>query len=69
MSKNTNKSSASLVQLGEYNGNPIITLKRDEEDKYAFTFGAGKAALVVEHFEAIKAFSKANPPKTKSKAK
>jgi len=40
--------------VGEYKGSPTITL--NPESKFSFTFGLGKAKLIVEHFEAIKAF-------------
>ncbi len=32
-------------------------MKRDETDKYGFSFGKGKARMIVENFEAIKAFA------------
>jgi len=45
------------VEFGEFKGNKIITLKRDDADKYPFTFGKTKARLIVEHFEHIKNFA------------
>lgn len=47
--------------IGQYKGNPTISLAADA--KYPFSFGAAKAALIVEHFDAIKAFSEANKPR------
>lgn len=47
----------SVVEFGEYKGNRLIILKRTEEDKYPFSFGKGKARLIVENFEAIKKFA------------
>ena len=47
----------SSVEYGEYKGNKLIVLKRDENDKFAFSFGRGKARLIVENFEAIKKFA------------
>lgn len=47
----------SMVEYGEYKGNRLIVLKRDENDQYAFSFGKGKARLIVENFEAIKKFA------------
>lgn len=47
----------SIVEYSEYKGNKLIVLKRDENDKYAFSFGKGKARLIVENFEAIKKFA------------
>lgn len=63
MSKNTNKTQTVKPVIGEYNGKPTLTLKRTDDDKYPFTFGAGKARLIVEHFDAIKKFAEANPAK------
>ena len=45
------------VEYGEFKGNKIITLKRTEEDTYPFSFGKGKARLIVENLDAIKAFA------------
>ncbi len=47
----------SIVDYGEYKGNKLIILKRDENDKFPFSFGKGKARLIVENFEAIKKFA------------
>jgi len=47
----------SMVEFGEYKGNKLIILKRDENDKFPFSFGKGKARLIVENFEAIKKFA------------
>jgi len=45
-----------IVEQEEYKGNPILVLKRDEDDKYPFKFGLGKAQLIVAAFEDILAF-------------
>lgn len=45
-----------VSEITEFKGNPIISLKRDEEDKYGLTFGIRKAKLVIEHIEDIKKF-------------
>ncbi|MBU0531972.1 hypothetical protein KKB44_00595 [Candidatus Micrarchaeota archaeon] len=47
----------SVVDYNEYRGNKIIVLKRDENDRYPFSFGKAKAKLIVENFEAIKKFA------------
>jgi hypothetical protein len=47
----------SIVDYGEYKGNKLIILKRDENDSYPFSFGKTKARLIVENFEAIKKFA------------
>ena len=46
----------SIVEYKEFKGNKIISLRRDENDKFGFSFGKGKAKLIVENFEAIKQF-------------
>ena len=48
------------VEISEYNGNPVLTLKRDENDNYPFRFGVRKAQLIIEHIDDIKKFVKEN---------
>jgi hypothetical protein len=45
-----------MVEKSEYRGRPVITLKKDENDNYPFSFGLSKAKLIVENIEAIKKF-------------
>ena len=47
----------SVVEYGDFKGNKIIILKRDENDRYPFSFGKAKARLIVENMEAIKTFA------------
>lgn len=47
----------SLVEYREFKGNKIISLKRNPEDKFAFSFGKSKAKLIVENFDEIKKFA------------
>jgi hypothetical protein len=42
--------------IGEYKGNAVITLKRNEDDNYGFTFGLAKAKLILDHLDEIRAF-------------
>jgi len=49
-----------IVEFGEYKGNKMIVLKRNEEDKYPFQFGVSKAKLVIEHIEDIRKFVEEN---------
>lgn len=49
-----------IVERGEFKGKPILILKRDEEDKYPFSFGLSKAKLMVENIEEIKKFVEEN---------
>lgn len=48
------------VEIDNYNGNPVIILKRDENDAYPFRFGVRKAQLIIEHIDEIKKFVKNN---------
>jgi hypothetical protein len=43
-----------LVEFEEYKGNAMIVLKNDEEDRYPFKFGLGKAKKIIENIDAIK---------------
>ncbi len=45
-----------IVERGEFKGKPVLILKRDEEDKYPFSFGMTKAKLILDNFEEIKKF-------------
>ena len=46
-----------MTSIGEYNGNPIITL--NEGARFPFSFGLGKAKLILENINAIKEFIEA----------
>jgi len=46
-----------MISIGEFKGHKIISLKRDENDKFPFSFGKSKAKLIVENIEAIKQFA------------
>jgi len=45
-----------VVERSEYQGKPMIVLKRNENDRYPFMFGLSKAKLVVENIEEVKKF-------------
>jgi hypothetical protein len=45
-----------MIEHGEFKGKPLLILKRNEDDKYPFSFGLGKARMIVEHLEDIKKF-------------
>lgn len=49
-----------MIERGEYKGNPIIIIKRNEDDKYPFSFGLAKAKLILENIEEIKKFVEEN---------
>jgi len=44
----------------EFKGNPIIKLMRSEEDKYPFSFGLGKAKLILDNIDDIQKFAEEN---------
>ena len=44
----------SIVEFEEFKGNAMIVLKNDEDDRYPFKFGLGKAKKIVENFDEIK---------------
>jgi len=47
---------AVVVERGDYKGSPVITLKRFDSDKFPFSFGLGKAKLILEAVEDIRRF-------------
>jgi len=49
-----------VAEIEEYNGNPVISLKRDENDNYPFRFGIRKAQLIIDNIDDIKKFVKEN---------
>ncbi|MDI6756924.1 MAG: hypothetical protein QME32_02765 [Endomicrobiia bacterium] len=52
-----------IVEKSEYKGQPVIVLKRSEDDKYPFSFGLNKAKMVIESIEEIKKFVAENETK------
>ncbi len=44
----------SIVEFEEFKGNAMIVLKNDEDDRYPFKFGFGKAKKIIENYDAIK---------------
>jgi len=45
-----------MTEFTEFKGNKIIVLKNKADDKFPFSFGLGKAKMIVANYEAIKAF-------------
>lgn len=45
-----------MIERNEYKGNPILVIKRDENDKFPFSFGLSKAKLIMENIDEIKKF-------------
>jgi hypothetical protein len=52
-----------VVEKSEYKGKPIIVIKRDENDKFPFSFGVAKARLIMENLDEIKKFIEENDKK------
>ncbi len=52
------------VKHGEFKGFKTISLMRNEDDKYPFTFGVAKAQLIVENIEDIRKFVEDNAGKS-----
>lgn len=46
----------SVVKETEFNGKPVIELYRTADSQFGFKFGVGKAKLILEHLDTIKAF-------------
>lgn len=55
-----NQNAGNIVERGEYKGKPLLILKRNEEDKYPFSFGVSKARLILDNIEEIKKFVEEN---------
>lgn len=45
-----------IIEETEFKGRPTLTLRFDEEDKYPFSFGVGKAKKILAAIDEIKAF-------------
>lgn len=45
-----------MIEKREFKGNPVIVLKRDENDKYPMSFGLSKAKLIMDNVDEIKKF-------------
>ena len=52
-----------VFEIGDYKGNKLVVLKRNEDDNFPFRFGYSKAMLILEHIDDIKKFVKDNKPK------
>ncbi|MGE3063763.1 MAG: hypothetical protein AB7T10_09080 [bacterium] len=45
-----------FIDKTEYRGKPVIILKRNENDRYPFSFGYSKAKLILDAIDDIKKF-------------
>jgi hypothetical protein len=49
-----------IAEETEFKGNPVLSLKNNENDRYPFTFGLKKAQLILQHIEDIERFVEKN---------
>lgn len=49
-----------IAERSEFKGRPILVLKRNEEEKFPFSFGLAKAKMILENLEEIKKFVEEN---------
>jgi len=45
-----------IVERSEFKGKPMLVIKRNEEERYPFSFGMSKAKMILECIEDIKKF-------------
>jgi len=45
-----------LFERSEYKGKPVLVIKRNEEEKFPFSFGLAKAKMILDSIEEIKKF-------------
>ncbi len=50
------KGNGQLVEIGEFKGNAVISLRRTPDDLKPFTFGLAKAKLIMDNIDAIEKF-------------
>jgi len=46
------------AERSEYKGHPMLVLKRSEDEKFPFSFGVGKAKMILDNLDEIRAFVK-----------
>ena len=57
-----------VVEFGEFKGNKLIILKRDDDDNFPFQFGLGKAKLIIANIDEIQKFVNDNQEFEKEEA-
>jgi hypothetical protein len=45
-----------ITETSEYKGSPVFVIKRDQDDKFPFSFGLAKARMMVENIKEIEKF-------------
>ena len=48
------------AEVTTYEKRPVIVLKKDEFERFPFSFGIAKAKLILDHIEEIKKFVEDN---------
>jgi CO dehydrogenase nickel-insertion accessory protein CooC1 len=43
-----------IIEQSEFKGNPMLVIKNDENDRFPFSFGIGKAKKILAAIEEIK---------------
>ena len=46
----------SVLEFSEYKDHPVVILKRNQDDRYPWTFGCLKAKMFLEHLDEIRKF-------------
>ncbi len=55
-----NEGQKNIVERSEFKGRPLLVIKKSEEDKYPFSFGLGKARMILDNIDEIKKFVEDN---------
>jgi hypothetical protein len=55
-----------IAERSEFKGNPMLVLKRGDDEKFPFSFGLTKAKMILDHIEEIKKFVADNENRTKN---
>lgn len=45
-----------ITEIGEYKGSKVITIKKDADDRYPFSFGFAKAKAILACLDDIRKF-------------
>lgn len=45
-----------LVEISKFKGRPVLVLRKTVDDQYPFSFGVGKAKLILDNMQVIEDF-------------